>query len=86
MLRGIPVVTTPIGTEGMPVNNGQDLFSTETIEDFVDKTALLLEDQTVWEDIRDQSRVFAREHFSWAQMIERIKQVILSLDETVVSP
>ena len=83
MFRGMPVVTTPIGSEGMPVENGTHLFHTHSMKDFVEYSAKLLEDQGTWEKLRDNSRKLTAELFSWKTQLQNIKENILSLDSVV---
>lgn len=80
MFRGMPVVTTPIGSEGMPVENGLHLYHSFDIDEFVQYSAKLLEDQAAWERLRDNSRKLTSELFSWKYQLQNIKQNILSLD------
>lgn len=85
MLRGIPTVTTPIGTEGMPVENGKNIFSSMDIDDMVEYCSRLLTDRTRWESMRDESRIFAANHFSWAKQIEKINHQLLAMNGKVES-
>jgi glycosyltransferase involved in cell wall biosynthesis len=80
MLRGLPTVTTPIGAEGMPIENGKNIFASLEIEQMVADTSRLLTDQGLWESMRDQSRVFAGEHFSWPKQIEKINRRLLAMN------
>ncbi|MEO0472482.1 MAG: glycosyltransferase family 4 protein [Bacteroidota bacterium] len=84
MLRGMPTSTTPIGAEGMPVENGVQLFSTQSMRQMVEDISLLLSDQDKWEAMKKESRIFAAEQFSWAKQVEKIKDHILALDEVAV--
>ncbi len=83
MFRGLPVVTTPIGSEGMPVENGVHLYHTQDMGEFVKYIDDLLTNQVTWERMRTESRNITREQFSWAYQLDNIKRNILSLTETV---
>lgn len=79
--RGIPTVTTSIGVEGMPFQNGEDIFFSDDIPTLVTDCTQLLQNQAQWEQMRDKSRHFARQHFSWSEMLKRITKQIMSLDK-----
>ncbi|MDX2246613.1 MAG: glycosyltransferase [Bacteroidia bacterium] len=83
MFRGIPVVTTPIGSEGMAVENGVHLYHTHNMDEFVGDCADLLVNRPLWEKFRDKSRELTRSQFSWAVQLNNIKQNILSLNGAV---
>ncbi|MEM6348505.1 MAG: glycosyltransferase family 4 protein [Bacteroidota bacterium] len=78
--RGMPTVTTPIGVEGMPFVNGEEIFFNNDILSFVEHCSQLLQNQSQWEEMRDKIRLFAQHHFSWAEMLKRIRKQILALD------
>lgn len=42
MARGIPVITTPLGAEGLPVNSGENIIIAGEAEDFLRQTERLL--------------------------------------------
>lgn len=68
--RGIPVVTTPIGTEGLDVTHGEELFSSHDPETQVKSILTLLEDQTVWNSMRMKSRDKGRQ-YTWKNLLAR---------------
>ncbi|MEL7535384.1 MAG: glycosyltransferase, partial [Bacteroidota bacterium] len=79
--RGMPSVSTPIGVEGMPFTNGEEIFFNNDILTFVENCSQLLQNQSQWEEMRDKIRLFAQQHFSWAEMLKRITRQILALDK-----
>lgn len=83
MFRGLPVVTTPIGSEGMPVENGVHLYHTQDMGEFVDCIDDLLVNRETWERMRTESRNITRKQFSWAYQLDNIRRNILSLEEPV---
>lgn len=85
MFRGLPVVTTPIGSEGMPVENGTHLYHTHEMGEFLDYIDDLLINKTTWDRMRTESRNITREQFSWAFQLDNIKRNILSLKEPVTA-
>jgi len=79
--RGMPTVTTSIGVEGMPFVNGEEIFFSDDIRTFVENCSQLLQNQSQWEEMRDKIRLFAQHHFSWSEMLKRIRRQILALDK-----
>jgi len=78
MYRGIPVVTTPIGTEGLDVKSGKDLFCTSEIEGQVNGIDTLLTDQSTWTNLRDNSRSIAK-NYTWKKLLSDHDKKIESL-------
>ncbi|MEL6649787.1 MAG: glycosyltransferase family 4 protein [Bacteroidota bacterium] len=79
--RGMPTVTTSIGVEGMPFVNGEDIFYSDTLNELLEQCVQLLQDQAKWQEMRDQIRNFAQQHFSWAEMVRRIRTQLSALDK-----
>ncbi|NNC82914.1 MAG: glycosyltransferase [Flavobacteriales bacterium] len=68
LYRGIPLVTTDIGTEGLDTVSGQHLFEASEAEDFIEHTSQLLTDHNLWERMRDNARSLAS-RYTWAQLL-----------------
>jgi glycosyltransferase involved in cell wall biosynthesis len=58
MSRGLPVVTTSMGVEGMDVVSGRDLYVGDSPEDFAQAVVRLYQDERAWEEISRTSRTF----------------------------
>lgn len=78
LYRGIPVVTTPVGIEGLSVENGKHLFYSSNPEVYVNQIIELLDNHKKWEDMSVNSRKFAEEHLSW-------EFVLFTLDKSLNS-
>lgn len=65
MYRGIPVVTTPIGIEGLAVENNKHIAYASEPEALTQSILNLLNDENQWSSIALNSRSFAKEHLSW---------------------
>ncbi|MCB9019880.1 MAG: glycosyltransferase [Chitinophagales bacterium] len=65
LCRGIPMVSTSIGTEGLRVEDGKDVFIADDLDTFIDRTALLLTDQQRWEELANNSKETAKAHYTW---------------------
>jgi glycosyltransferase involved in cell wall biosynthesis len=78
MYRGIPIVTTPIGTEGLEVVSGRDLFCTQSEKEQVAAITTLIESKSKWESLRDHSREIAK-NYTWKKLLSDHDEVINSL-------
>jgi glycosyltransferase involved in cell wall biosynthesis len=78
MYRGIPVVTTPIGTEGLEVKDGRDLYCSQAIDDQVKGISTLLTSKETWTGMRDHSRKIAK-NYTWKKLLSDHDDVMNSL-------
>jgi glycosyltransferase involved in cell wall biosynthesis len=58
MSRGLPVVTTSMGVEGMDVVSGSDLYVADAPEEFAQAVVRLHEDEETWREISGTSKAF----------------------------
>ncbi|MCZ4407833.1 glycosyltransferase [Cryomorphaceae bacterium 1068] len=80
MYRGIPIVTTPIGTEGLEVVSGRDLFCTQSEKEQVEAISTLIDSKATWESLRDHSRAIAQ-NYTWKKLLSDHDEVIHSIVE-----
>ncbi|MGB6037119.1 MAG: glycosyltransferase family 4 protein, partial [Cryomorphaceae bacterium] len=78
MYRGIPTVTTPIGTEGLEVEYGKDLFCTHSEKEQIESISTLIGSKAIWEDMRDRSRSVAKK-YTWKKLLSDHDEIINSL-------
>jgi glycosyltransferase involved in cell wall biosynthesis len=76
LYRGIPCVTTSIGTEGLKVRNGEHLFIKDESEDFTSAVQTLLNNEAVWKKLSSTARVLARQYYTWENVLENIRLAI----------
>lgn len=69
LYRGIPVVTTPIGTEGLQITSGSELYCTVSASEQADHIVTLLTDRAKWKSMQKAARGAARK-YSWAALLE----------------
>ncbi len=65
---GIPVVSTPVGHEGLSVLPGEHLLSAETAATFGDAIARLLADADLRRRLAANARTLAVAHYDWDQI------------------
>jgi glycosyltransferase involved in cell wall biosynthesis len=68
MATGIPVVSTRIGAEGLPVTDGQNILLADSPEDFCRQVGSLFEDAAARQRIGQNGLDFVRENFGWASV------------------
>lgn len=76
LCRGIPIVTTSIGAEGLKVTHAKDIFISETHAGFSEYISLLLTNKNVWENIAQSSRRTAAENYTWDSLYKILDKVI----------
>lgn len=78
LYRGIPCVTTSIGTEGLKVKDGEDIFIKDNAAEYADAIDTLLIDKNCWQRLSENSRVIANKYYTWNYVLENIEKAIES--------
>jgi len=68
MAMGRPIVSTPLGCEGLDLHPGEDLLVAETAEEFAQVTVRLLRDFALGRRLGMQARRTAETRFDWTQI------------------
>ena len=76
LYRGIPCVTTSIGTEGLKVKDGEHIFIKDNPTAYAEAINLLLTNKEIWEKISTNSREIARQYYTWNYVLENIQKAI----------
>src|SRR5580700_316664 len=71
MAMGVPVVSTAIGAEGLPLRNDEHLLIADTADDQVSAICALLTDRTRASRLAAAARRHVQEHCSWDVVAER---------------
>lgn len=64
LAHGLPVVTTPVGAEGIPARDGAEIVVAETAENFAGAVVRLLSDGERWRELSAAGRRFAERELS----------------------
>jgi GT2 family glycosyltransferase len=64
MSYGLPVVTTPVGAEGIPLTDGENVLIAKDAADFARKTVSAYVDQALWEKLSHGALRFVEEKVS----------------------
>jgi polysaccharide biosynthesis protein PslH len=76
LCRGIPVVSTNIGTEGLNLEDGKACYIADDIEGFSEYISVLLKDEKAWQKISYNARVVARDRFTWSALFRILDSVL----------
>ena len=70
MAMGVPVVSTTIGAEGLPVTSGEHLLLADEAEPLATSTARVLQEATLAQTLAANARRLMEQRFSWRQVAE----------------
>ena len=76
LYRGIPCVTTSIGTEGLKTQDEYDIFSKDKPVDFANAIHVLLSNEKIWKEISTHARQTANKYYTWQAVLENIIRAI----------
>ncbi len=76
LCRGIPMVSTSIGTEGLRVTHEKDILIADEVEDFAAQTMRLLQDKELWKQIAMESKKTAAAHYTWDSLYKILEKNI----------
>lgn len=80
MAMGKAIVTTSVGAEGIPIENKKHAFIADSIEDFADAINLLIKNPNLINQIGNNARELAKEHFS----LEKLTDDLLDFYKTLI--
>jgi glycosyltransferase involved in cell wall biosynthesis len=76
MASGLPVVTTTLGAEGIPLQNGDNCFMADKPEIMAECIDLLLGDESLRQSIADQARELVEQRFAWDHGIDQLEALM----------
>lgn len=85
MSHGQPVVATTIATEGMGLNDGDDVLVADEAEQFAAAVIRLYADETLWQRLSQGGLENIRRHFSREAAAQRLRSV-LNMSATPTRP
>jgi glycosyltransferase involved in cell wall biosynthesis len=75
----LPVVSTPIGAEGIEVEAGKNILLAGDAPAFAESTLCLLRDAALNERLRSAGRAWVEARYSWQAVYEQVDQVYARL-------
>jgi len=76
MAMGVPVVTTSVGAENINTCPGEICFIEDDNKMFSEQVLKLMEDETLWCDMRKRAFEFVRDKFSWDVTENVLKEML----------
>ena len=76
MARGLPIVTTDVGAEGIEVVDGQHLMIRNDANGMSEAILTLLKDKALWTTLRDESRGLIREKYTWSALFSSMREAM----------
>lgn len=70
MAMSLPVVSTAIGAEGLPVKDGEEILLRDAPHEFAEAVVQLLKDKNLAQKIGSQAAKTVREKFGWPQVAD----------------
>ena len=79
MCRGLPIVTTSIGAEGIDARHMQELAITDSASDMAQAIDTLLTDRAAWQALEQGSRNKVREKYTWEKVLGAMREELVCL-------
>jgi glycosyltransferase involved in cell wall biosynthesis len=79
MALGVPVVSTPIGIEGIEASPGREAIVAEDVEVFAGAVVALLADADRRTQVVAAARRLVETHYDWDQIVARVETVYTEL-------
>jgi glycosyltransferase involved in cell wall biosynthesis len=77
--RGLPVVTTTIGLEGIDARPGEEVLVADTPVDFADTVTRLLKDQVLQDTLAAKGRQLAKRCYDWHVILGKMDEIYQTL-------
>jgi glycosyltransferase involved in cell wall biosynthesis len=81
MSMGLPVISTAIGAEGLPVTDGETAVLRDDARSFADATVRMLEDDPERRRIAEAGQRLVRERFGWGGVADAFMETCASVVE-----
>ena len=72
LYRGVPTVTTSVGAEGLLIVDGKHAMIADEAKKFTANCLALLEDSSLWNELRDHSRQLAEKEYRWSALFQKM--------------
>ena len=72
MALGVPCITTNLANNALKATKGSHILIAQTVNEFVTQIEALLTNQSLYNDISENGKLFVQEHFNWPMSTEGI--------------
>lgn len=86
LARGMPVVTTTIGLEGIAARDGEEVLVADSAEGFAQAVVKLLVDQSLQARLAHQGRVLAESRYDWQVVLAGMDEIYRKAEQEVHDP
>ncbi len=76
LYRGVPVVATSVGAEGLDHNSGHNFSVRDTAEEMANEILSILQSKERWNQLRDSGRKYAQNKLSWQSVFDNVRKAI----------
>lgn len=76
LASGVPVVTTTLGAEGIPLQPGDNVLMADRTALFAAYVNLLLEDEALRGRLSEQGRALVAERFAWTRCVAQLEDIL----------
>ncbi|GAB4515338.1 MAG: glycosyltransferase family 4 protein [Anaerolineae bacterium] len=74
-LRGLPIVSTSIGAEGIEIRPGENILIADSAEAFAAQTVRLLVDESLNQRLRRSGREWVESQYAWSSVYRQVDEV-----------
>jgi glycosyltransferase involved in cell wall biosynthesis len=78
---GLPVVTTPVGAEGLDAIDGKHMLIGETPEELAERVLRVVRDDELWRRLSAAGQELARDRCSRTVMADRLRELLYAGDD-----
>jgi glycosyltransferase involved in cell wall biosynthesis len=76
MARGMPIVTTSVGAEGIDMEHGKHSLVVDNPDDMANEVDRLLTDPRLWQRLQVNSRALISERYTWRQLFTQMHRTL----------
>jgi len=77
--RGVPIVSTTIGCEGIEVRDGQDIVIADTPPDFAQAVVRVIRDKALAQRLAQAGRQWVEQRYDWRTVYRKLDEVYANL-------
>ena len=78
LAAGLPIVTTPVGAEGLDASDGEQMLIAETAEALAERILRVVEDDALWQSLSQQGQELITAKCSREVLDERLRETLAS--------
>ena len=77
LYRGLPMVTTPVGAEGISIEDKMHASIKDDPMDFANAVMELLSNEDLWKQYRDSSRKLSKKAYTWEMELKSFEEALM---------